>query len=894
MHLQPGTRLGPYELLGALGAGGMGQVYRARDTRLDREVALKVVSGDSASPEALARFQREGRAIAALSHPNICTLFDVGAAEGHPYLVMELLEGRTLHDVVAGGPIPAPALLDHAAALADALHAAHGRGIIHRDLKPANVFLTTRGVVKVLDFGLAKADSDERDETRLGDPALTGPGTTLGTVAYMSPEQLRGEPLDARTDLFSLGLVLYEMATGRRAFDGRTSAEISAAILHAAPPSPRSLRPELPEKVEEILLKALDKDRELRYQSAAELRADLKRLRRDSGDATAPATSTPPPMPAAPSNLVAPPASSDAAPAVGLLRRHRRAMAGLVVILAAAVAAWWAAGRPVAPLEDRPDLSIEALTLDGHAGHATISPDGRFIAYVRRDATHASVIVKQLGSNSEVAILPPSAEADYYAPSVTPDGNYVDVLVDARRNPEDDRFIVRIPFLGGSPRRIVERAASGIGWSPDGRQMAFVRLHRAGARGSELVVADASGQNEKVIVAVQEPRQLATSFHGSSRFAFAPSNRPSWSADGQTIAVSGIDQASGSAELLEVDASTGAERATRRLDGSAGFVNELAWLPGDRLVASHMLGLGKLHWRLHPRTGPHVQLTPDLIELRGVQFTADRMAGVATRTIGRGAITVGTIAYRVFVEAVPPSTTQPMLAQLDAAGQLFYVARIPGTVATFRSDGAGGAAALVAQDIMFPLPSADGTFLVGWRPGGDLVRINADGSGLTVLLRGRTNAVPVAITPDGESLVLVSNMSGPQQPWLLPLKGGEPRRLAAITIPAPYLRLSPDGRQTVFPSPNGTQLCRFPTFDDCRTLPLRAGPLSADGRTVFAIDPTDPRNLIAQPIDGGPPTPLTSFTDMTIEDFSLSPDGTRIAITRAARESDVVLIKGLQ
>ena len=313
MSLASGTRLGPYAIVSKLGDGGMGEVYRGIDTRLDREVAIKVLPPTTASsPDALARFEREGRAIAALNHPHICTLYDVGSDDGRPYLVMELLAGATLHQVLASGPLPIAALIDHAIALADALHAAHARGIIHRDLKPANVFVTDQRIIKILDFGLAKADSDRHGEARTIDAALTGPGTTLGTLSYMSPEQLRGEAVDAHSDLFSLGLVLYEMATARRAFTGKTSAEVSAAILHDAPPQPKQLRAELPEKLEEILLKALEKDRDLRYQTAAELRGDLKRLKRRDQTEPAPATSIPS-VQAAP-----PPSSSDAALAMGL------------------------------------------------------------------------------------------------------------------------------------------------------------------------------------------------------------------------------------------------------------------------------------------------------------------------------------------------------------------------------------------------------------------------------------------------------------------------------------------------------------------------------------------------------------------------------------------------
>lgn len=266
MTLAAGTPLGPYEIVSKLGAGGMGEVYCARDTRLNRQVAVKVLPARAADdPQARARFDHEARAIAALNHPHICAVHDVGHQDGRAFLVMELLDGESLNERLARGPFEVPALLDHAMALADALDAAHARGLLHRDLKPANIFLTKRGQLKILDFGLAKALPQSDVSTRIPDDPLTGPGVAVGTFIYMSPEQLRGEPLSARSDLFSLGLVLYQMATGQRAFTGSTSAVVSAAILNADPQMPREVRPELPPKFEEILLKTLEKDPDLRY-----------------------------------------------------------------------------------------------------------------------------------------------------------------------------------------------------------------------------------------------------------------------------------------------------------------------------------------------------------------------------------------------------------------------------------------------------------------------------------------------------------------------------------------------------------------------------------------------------------------------------------------------------
>jgi tetratricopeptide (TPR) repeat protein len=285
LALTPGARLGPYEILAPLGAGGMGEVYKARDTRLDRTVAIKVLPARVANdPQFRDRFEREAKAVAALTHPHICTLHDVGeTADGHAFLVMELLQGETLQQRLLRGPLEAALVVDLGIALADGLDAAHRAGIVHRDIKPANIFLTAHGP-KILDFGLAKAASlpatgASLQSTMAKSPMLTEPGSTVGTVAYMSPEQLRGEELDERTDLFSLGLVLYEMATGRPAFAGTTSAVISAAILHTKPLTPRAVRPDLPAGLDGVILKAIEKDRHLRWQHASDIRADLQRLK---------------------------------------------------------------------------------------------------------------------------------------------------------------------------------------------------------------------------------------------------------------------------------------------------------------------------------------------------------------------------------------------------------------------------------------------------------------------------------------------------------------------------------------------------------------------------------------------------------------------------------------
>ena len=451
-----------YRIVEKLGGGGMGVVYRAEDLKLGRQVALKFLPDEVAGdPVSLERFEREARAAAAINHPSICTLYEFGEHEGHPFLVMELLEGTTLKEKMAGRPVPLDTLLSWAIQVADALDAAHTRGIVHRDIKPANLFLVRQGHVKVLDFGLARtagarhsAPVADRTATIAVD-VLTTPGSTAGTPGYMSPEQAKGDDLDARTDLFSLGVVLYEMATGRLPFEGKTSAVVMAAILHSQPEIPSHLNPVVPPALDHIVLKALEKDPDVRYQSAAEMRADLKRLKRDTDSSRSTA-------------VVSSVAHSALPPAATAKKRSWVPAAIAAIAVIGLVGGIYFAER--APNPPR-ILRTTAITNDRRAIDLPVLTDGSRLYFTSQNVDGVSE-PWQVAAKPGPSVSLPTPLKNSLVLDVSPDRS--ELLVLHPTGPYTPTTLWALPLLGGSPRRLGNLTSTGGGaWSPDGQKIAY-------------------------------------------------------------------------------------------------------------------------------------------------------------------------------------------------------------------------------------------------------------------------------------------------------------------------------------------------------------------------------------------------------------------------------------
>jgi serine/threonine protein kinase len=875
-----GRALGAYEIVGKLGAGGMGEVYRARDTRLHRDVAIKVLPELLATdPAARARFVREGQALAALSHPNLVALYDVGTDAGTSFAVMELVDGETLQALLAGGRLPTRRVLDFAAQVARGLAAAHDRGIVHRDLKPANVIVAANGTVKILDFGLARAEVASR-ASEADTAVASDPGVVLGTVGYMAPEQVRGQPADARTDIFAFGVLLYEMATGVRPFRGQSAAETMTAIARDEP-APIAVEREVPPALERIIHRCLEKRPENRFQSAADLAFQLE-------------------------SLSSPTARVEPSKAIETTARRSPVLrlAGIAAVFIAGLVTGWAGLARLRPPGGADDTSIRRTTVLTYSGRDTLpaaSPDGKTIAFVSsRDGT-SKIWLRQLGTADEAALT----EGNDHAPRFSPDGA---TLLFARYD-RGTWALYRVPILGGPPRKVLDQAVAGD-WSPDGVRIAFVR-QRPGT--TDWVVGVAASDGSQIRESPPVPTALRS---------------PRWSPDGRSFVVvqSGV-QATIADRLLVFSADTLVAAPLETVE-AGGQLSAAAWSGADALVYAQSPDVtsfspeSRVVWQRRAGGGRTIAWVPAVVG--GLDILADGSvvleAAATLQNLRESAVTPARLVAGRWLTRGTSTDRQPAYSP-DGQWIVFSAAR-SGNLDLYMTSPVTGQTRRITDDKTEdwdPAITPDGRNLI-WssnRSGHFEIWIaEPDGRNARQLTKDGVDAENPTATPDGDWIVYSAGSAPTEGLWKIRRDGSQATRF--VTGINSHPELSPDGQYVLYHS-NATGF-----FGHVRIVRVSDGtpvipeiPVTASGRTnyvsvgrgrwrpdgkafVFVADDTTGRAcLFEQAFRPGEDTSasrrviLASEPGTIVESFGFSPDGKHAVVSYVEGQFGLMRLDGL-